>query len=86
MGHNAYQIVLADVNRDGRTDMVATAGDGIRIMLGDGTGGFKTALHSPLSTSRGTWRMAVGDINRDGKIDVVTCNSESKTVSMLLGN
>src|SRR6266550_696397 len=86
MGHNAYQMVLLDVNRDGRSDMVATAGNGIRIMLGDGSGGFRPAPHSPLETDRGTWRMAVGDINRDGKIDVVTCNSESKTVSVLLGN
>ena len=86
MGHNAYQMALLDVNRDGRSDMVATAGDGIRIMLGDGSGGFRPAPHSPLETGRGTWRMAVGDINRDGKLDVVTCNSESKTVSVLLGN
>jgi FG-GAP-like repeat len=86
MGHNAYQIVLADVNRDGRSDIVATAGDGIRIMLGDGSGGFRPAPHSPLETGRGTWRMAVGDINGDGKLDVVTCNSESKSVSLLLGN
>src|SRR6266850_442099 len=86
MGHNAYQMVLADVNRDGRTDMVATAGDGIRIMLGDGSGGFRPAPSSPLDTGRGTWRMAVGDINLDGNLDVVTCNSESKTVSVLLGN
>ena len=86
MGHNAYQMVLADVNRDGRTDILATAGDGIRIMLGDGSGGFRPAPQSPLETGRGTWRMAVGDINRDGKLDVVTCNSESKSVSVLLGN
>jgi len=85
-GHNAYQIVLADVNRDGRLDVVATAGDGVRVMLGDGSGGFKTVPHPPLATGKGTWRMAVGDINRDGEIDVVTCNSESKTVSVLLGN
>ena len=86
MGHNAYQIVLADVNRDGRTDVVVAAGDGVRVMLGDGSGSFKPAPHSPFATGRGTWRMAVGDVNRDGKIDVVTCNSESNTVTELLGN
>jgi hypothetical protein len=86
LGHNAWQIVLADVNRDGRTDVIAAAGDGVRVMLGDGSGGFKPAPDSPFATGRGTWTMAVGDVNRDGKIDVVTCNSGSNTVSVLLGN
>jgi hypothetical protein len=86
LGHNAWQIVLADVNRDGRTDLIAAAGDGVRVMLGDGSGGFQPAPHSPFATGRGTWRLATGDVNRDGKIDMVTSNSESNTVSVLLGN
>jgi FG-GAP-like repeat len=85
LGHNAWQIVLADVNRDRRTDVIAAAGDGVRVMLGDGSGGFKPAPDSPFATGRGTWRLAVGDVNRDGKFDVVTCNSESKTLTVLLG-
>jgi hypothetical protein len=29
------------VNRDGKMDVVAAAGDAVRVMLGDGRGGFK---------------------------------------------
>ena len=84
-GHNVWQIVLADVNRDRREDVVAAAGDSIRVMLGDGTG-FKPAPHSPFETARGTWRLAVGDINQDGKTDIVTSNTDSNSVTVLFGN
>ena len=84
-GHNVWQIVLADVNRDRHEDVVAAAGDSIRVMLGDGTGRFKPAPHSPFETARGTWRLAVGDINQDGKTDVVTSNTDSNSVTVLFG-
>ena len=66
-GHDAWQMVLADVNRDGKLDVLAAAGDGVRVMLGDGRGGFTAAPHSPFLTGKGTWRIAVGDVNSDGK-------------------
>ena len=84
-GHNAWHMVLVDVNRDGKQDVIAAAGDGVRVMLGDGGGGFTPAPHSPFLTGKGIWRIAIGDVNRDGKVDVITANSESKTVGVLLG-
>jgi len=85
LGHSAWQIVLADVNRDGKPDVIAAAGDGVRVMLGDGQGGFRSAPNSPFVVGRGTWQLAVSDVNGDGKTDVVTANSESDTISILLG-
>jgi hypothetical protein len=86
LGHNVWRIVLADVNRDGRADVVAAAGDSIRVMLGDGTGSFRPAPHSPYATANGTWRLEVGDVNGDDKNDVVTSNTESSSVTVLFGN
>jgi FG-GAP-like repeat/FG-GAP repeat len=86
LGHNVWQIVLADANRDQRLDVIAAAGDSIRVMLGDGSGSFRPAPHSPFATARGTWRLAVGDINQDGKPDVVTSNTDSSSVTVLVGN
>jgi hypothetical protein len=77
-------MAIADVNADGKPDVVAAAGDGVRIMLGDGQGGFQSAPGSPFATSKGAWQLAVGDVNGDGKPDVATSNVESDSVTVLL--
>lgn len=84
-GRSAFKVILADVNRDGRVDALAAAGEGVRIMLSDGRGNFKPAPGSPFLTGRGVWRLAVTDMNGDGKLDIVTSNLESQSVSILLG-
>ena len=83
-GHQVFHAVTADVNRDGKSDVVAAAGDGVRVMLGNGRGGFAAGPAS--LTGQGVWRLAVADLNGDGNIDVVTSNSESGSVSVLLGH
>jgi hypothetical protein len=85
MGHNVWRVELADVNRDRRLDVIAAAGEGVRVMLGDGAGNFRPAQQSPFATPRGTWRLAVGDINQDGKTDIVTSNTDNQSVTILFG-
>ena len=85
LGRNAFQVVVADVNRDGRADALAATGEGVRIMLSDGRGNFRPAPGSPFSTGRGVWRLVVADMNSDSKLDIVTTNLESRSVSILLG-
>jgi len=63
--------------------VIAAGGDSLLVMLGDGRGRF--APGPKILTGRGTWRLDEGDLNGDGKIDFVTSNSESGTVSVLLG-
>lgn len=83
-GGNVLHAMTADVNRDGKMDVLAVGGDSVRIMLGDGRGGF---ARGPVTRSGpGAWRLASGDVNQDGKIDVVTSNMENDTVSVLLGS
>ena len=84
-GHDAFHMVLAEVNRDGKPDVIAAAGNGVRVMLGDCRGAFTPAPHSPYVTGKGTWRVAVADLNGDGKPDVIMTNTESNTVGVLLG-
>ena len=83
-GRTLFHIAMADVNRDRKIDVVATTGDSILVLLGDGRGAFKAM--DPIPVGRGAWRIAVSDLNSDGKIDFVTSNSESNNVSVLLGN
>jgi trimeric autotransporter adhesin len=75
---------MADLNQDGKADAAAAAGDGVRVMLGDGRGNFQPAPGSPFATPQGAWQLAVGDVNGDGKPDVVTSNMESNSVTVLL--
>jgi hypothetical protein len=71
------------VNQDGKLDVVAAGGDSLRVLLGDGLGSFRSGVTIPVG--QGAWRLAAGDLNEDGRIDVVTSNSESNTVTVLLG-
>jgi hypothetical protein len=82
-GVSLYQLIIADVDRDAKMDVVATSGDSIRVLLGDGSGALKQAASIPVGP--GAWRMAVADLNADGAVDVVTSNSQSNNLSVLLG-
>jgi len=84
-GRNVFQVLLADVNRDGRPDALAAVGEGVSLLLNDGRGNFRTAPGSPVRSGQGVWRFAVADVNADGKLDLVTSNLESRSVSVLLG-
>lgn len=82
-GASLFHIVIADVNRDNNNDVLATGGDSIRVMLGDGRGGFTAGASMPVG--RGSWHLAMSDLNGDGRNDLVTSNSESNSVTVLLG-
>ncbi|MBA4387198.1 MAG: hypothetical protein C0404_04400 [Verrucomicrobia bacterium] len=75
----AYFTFAADMNSDGRPDLVCATGERgrqVSILLGDGTGGFTcssgtpydcTTNHNGVSVSDGTLRvMKMGDFNADG--------------------
>ena len=79
-----YQVILADVNGDASIDVLATSGNSIRVLLGDGRGAFSPAASIPVGP--GAWRLAAADLNGDGAVDVVTSNSESNSLSVLLGS
>ncbi len=79
--YGAYlSLILTDVNGDGKLDVVAQYefvhdgesfgdGGGIRVLLGDGRGGFQLVDDFPLGNVNGS--MAVGDLNGDGRPDLV---------------
>jgi hypothetical protein len=82
-GVSLYQLIIADAGRDATMDVLATSGDSLRVLLGDGRGGFKQGATIPVGP--GAWRIAAADLNGDGTVDVVTSNSESNSISVLLG-
>jgi hypothetical protein len=97
----ADSIAIADVNGDGKPDLivancgsssqdncVSTSGSGdVSVLLGNGDGTFQTALLYSLGAS-GATSVAVADVNGDGKPDLIvaTGSSTAGLVGVLLGN
>jgi hypothetical protein len=82
---NVWGAVVADINGDGKNDLVLGAKrEHVLILLGNGAGGFDGEPIIVPTGGKGSGNIAVGDVNRDGKLDVVTSNYESGNVSVLL--
>jgi hypothetical protein len=62
--------ILADFNRDGRTDIINASGNQIYVSLGQPDGSFK-AVATPLRLPFLTGLFNVGDVNNDGKADLI---------------
>jgi hypothetical protein len=79
-------IAVGDVDGDGRPDLIsAETGGFMRVLLGNGSGGF-TALGAPLSADSGATSIAIGDLDGDRRPDLAVANTGTDTVTVLLGN
>src|SRR6266516_987987 len=85
-------VVAADVNGDGRPDLVVPVANssgrvtGIEVLLGDGSGGFSEAPGSPVSILAGAdISVAVADLDGDGKADLAVANTQKNEISVLRG-
>jgi hypothetical protein len=85
-GTNPLSLAVADVNRDGKLDLiVANNTDGnVGVLLGDGTGSFLNQM--TFASGPTPIAVAVADVNGDGKPDILVANYGSSSVSVLLGN
>jgi VCBS repeat protein/FG-GAP repeat protein len=92
---NAGSAVIADVNGDGKLDLVTLTGNGTAsfasVMLGNGDGTFQNLVNYDAG-GYGPGSLAVADVNGDGHPDIVVGNElkwgdpETGEVAVLLGN
>ena len=84
---NALQIVLADFNRDGNTDIALGCSDGTNgglvIILGNGDGSFQTPV---LYSTGDVASIAMGDFNSDGLLDIAVTDNSQQNVTFFTGN
>lgn len=88
-GSAPYSVTVADLNNDGRPDLVVadTGGSTVSVLVNLTVPGSMTAAFASQQTfaTGGTpHAVTAADINNDGKIDLVVTNSNNNTVSVLL--
>jgi hypothetical protein len=85
VGKYPLSVAVADVNGDGRPDLVAAnyGNNNVSVLLGNGNGTFKAAKNFTVGTNPSA--VAAADVNGDGIPDLVAANFNGNNVSVLLG-
>jgi hypothetical protein len=91
-GNGAMSLAVADVNGDGKLDLVAAnyESDNLGVLLGNGDGTLQPAVTYP-SGGNGPISVAIADVNRDAKPDLLAVNwygngNDAGLVALLLNN
>jgi YD repeat-containing protein len=84
-GTKPAQIVSADINQDGRVDLISANQNGtVSVLLGDGKTGFIS--RNDYVVGGVTEGVVVADLNHDGIQDIVTANLGTNAISILFGD
>ncbi len=77
----ASSFTLADVNGDGRLDLICAEGFNVAVLTNDGSGTFTLANTNPA----GDFPISVvaADVNGDGRMDLIAANYNDSTVTVL---
>ena len=88
VGRQPVHVELADVNSDGKLDvLVANSQDGtITVLLNDGQGGLKPVPGSPFAAGPQPNDIAIADFNSDGHLDLAIANHSVPQFTLLLGD
>ena len=86
VGGAPVSAAIADVNNDGKPDILVTnfTSATVSILLGNGDGTFKA--QTTVDVDLGPTSVVAADMNRDGKMDLIVNNSKADSFGVLLGN
>ncbi|HZS27568.1 MAG TPA: VCBS repeat-containing protein [Candidatus Angelobacter sp.] len=77
--------VAADIDRDGKPDIISTDSSNPQLLVFYGTGGGKFGSPEFIGHLDGpSGNFAVGDFNNDGKLDILAATGQSHSVDLLI--
>lgn len=83
VGNGPTSVAVADVNQDGKPDVITANRGSNNVSVSLGTGSFGAATTFP--TGNAPISVAVEDVDGDGHLDIMTANQGSSNISVLLG-
>ena len=85
-GGTVFGVMLADLNADGRLDVITATPDSntLSVLLGNGDGTFGAAVPRDLATGNKPFWVVAADLNADSRPDLISANYTAATVSVLL--
>jgi hypothetical protein len=88
VGEGSGRVVLADVNGDGRLDMLTChlRQEFVAVQLGDGAGRFVAAPGSPIALKTQPGDIKLADLNGDKIPDLAVTHSERDSVDIFFGD
>jgi hypothetical protein len=86
-GAGGRKIAIADLNGNGRPDIVSSGGNVVHVLDGQSTGGFSGPLNYSVgnSESANTRGIVIADYNNDGFKDIAVTNPSDNDISVLYG-
>jgi hypothetical protein len=88
VGSDPNSVAVADVNGDGKLDLICANyyGNSLSVLTNNGSGGYVTAGTYTVGSLPSV--VTAADVNRDGKVDLICANSDGadSTLSVLTNN
>jgi len=86
VGFTPWYLTAADINGDGKPDLIAssTFGNSLMVFTNNGSGVFGS--NAMLTVGSEPNQVAVADVNGDGKPDLISANFASSTLTVLTNN
>jgi hypothetical protein len=88
VGYSVKALTVADVNGDGKMDIIAASGGTfslnngtLSVLTNNGSGGF-TLASSPTPSNSAPDSVAAADVNGDGKVDLICANGTGSTLTV----